>query len=81
MHPDGPHQERRQVGRRKDLQSQERQDLQVFHLARRQQPQGPRLRRHVLRNPDLDEKVNTKSGVAQRVKAPHPCEALTFLTN
>ena len=48
LHTDGPHQEKGQMGRRKDLQPQERQDLQVFHLARRQQPEGPRLPRHVL---------------------------------
>ena len=29
----------------------------VCHLAWRQQPEGPRLRRHVLRDPDLDKKV------------------------
>ena len=39
---------------KKLLQPQERQDLQVLHLARRQQPEGSWLRCHVLRNPDMD---------------------------
>ena len=68
------HQERRQVGRRKDLQPQKRQDLQVFHLARRQQPEGSWLRRYVLRNPDLDKKVNTAS---QSVR-PFVSESIEF---
>ena len=57
QYPDGAHQKRRQVGRRQNLQSQERQNLQMLYLARGQQPEGTRLSRHVLRDPDLDEKV------------------------
>ena len=59
QHPDWSHQEKGQVGRRQNLQSQKRKDLQVFHMARRQQPESPRLPRHVLRDPDLDKKVTT----------------------
>ena len=50
-------QERQQVGRRQDLQPDERQDLQVRHLARRQHPESPRLRRCLLRNPHLDAEI------------------------
>ena len=57
QHPDRSHQERQQVGRRQDLQSDERQDLQVRHLARGQHPKSPRLRRCLLRNPHLDAEV------------------------
>ena len=56
-HTHGAHQERRQVGRRQDLQPQERQDLQVFHLARRQPIEGARLYCHVLRDPNLDKEM------------------------
>ena len=54
---DRSHQERQQVGRRQDLQPDERQDLQMCRLARRQHPESPRLRRSLLRNPYLDAEV------------------------
>ena len=60
LHTDWSHQEKGQVGRRQNLQSQKRKDLQVFHMARRQQPESPRLPRHVLRDPDLDKEVGPR---------------------
>jgi len=53
-HPLWPVEEEGQVGGRQDLQSEERQDLQVLHLARRQRAEGEGLLRHVLRDADLE---------------------------